>query len=121
MLPVSAYLLPPFAPQPRSARAGLVFPVTRCHRQMKKLRVGRRVSPKAAVFMAAVLEYLVAEVLELAGYAAADHAKKRITPQHICVAVYTDSELLGIVDGTVFHEGGIVPRSFLYERNIIRV
>ncbi|KAL6730578.1 hypothetical protein ANCDUO_00338 [Ancylostoma duodenale] len=71
--------------------------------------------------MVAVLEYLVAEVLELAGYAAADHSKKRIVPQHICVAVYTDSELLGIVAGTVFHEGGIVPRSYLYEQNVIRV
>ncbi|KAL6739808.1 hypothetical protein ANCDUO_14031 [Ancylostoma duodenale] len=71
--------------------------------------------------MAAVLEYLVAEVLELAGYAAADDSKARIEQRHICVAVYSDADIFQIVGGTIFPESGVVLRSYLYEKNIIRV
>lgn len=57
----------------RSARAGLQFPVGRLHRQLKTRATSHvRVSASAAVYTAAILEYLTAEVLELAGNAAKD-------------------------------------------------
>ena len=51
----------------RSNRAGLQFPVGRIHRLLRKGKYAERVGAGASVYLAAVLEYLAAEVLELAG------------------------------------------------------
>jgi histone H2A len=47
----------------RSVRAGLQFPVGRIGRYLKKGRYAQRVGSGAPVYLAAVLEYLAAEVL----------------------------------------------------------
>ena len=57
----------------RSAKAGLQFPVGRLARYLKQGGYAKRVGGAAPVYMAAVLEYIVAEVLELAGNAAKDN------------------------------------------------
>ncbi|KAL6724325.1 hypothetical protein Aduo_019222 [Ancylostoma duodenale] len=93
----------------RTRRAGLVFPVPRVHRQMRGRLFGRRVGLKASIFCAAVLEYLVAEVLEVSGYAAKDAKKKRIEPRHIFIAVRLDEDLNELTVGATFREGGVVP------------
>ncbi|PNH02281.1 Histone H2A [Tetrabaena socialis] len=62
----------------RSAKAGLQFPVGRIARYLKKGKYAERVGAGAPVYLAAVLEYLTAEVLELAGNAARDNKKNRI-------------------------------------------
>ena len=51
----------------RSAKAGLQFPVSRIGRYLKKGRYAKRVGGGAPVYLASVLEYLTAEILELAG------------------------------------------------------
>ena len=77
----------------RSARAGVQFPVSRLHRYLRQSVTKRRISAVAPVYLAAVLEYLCAEVLELAGNAARDNKKHRIIPRHILLAVGNDDEL----------------------------
>ncbi|GAA5831828.1 hypothetical protein JCM3770_004203, partial [Rhodotorula araucariae] len=56
--------------QSRSAKAGLQFPVGRIHRLLRRGNYAQRVGAGAPVYLAAVLEYLAAEILELAGNAA---------------------------------------------------
>uniref|UniRef100_A0A183C8L6 Histone domain-containing protein n=1 Tax=Globodera pallida TaxID=36090 RepID=A0A183C8L6_GLOPA len=64
----------------RSSRAEVLFPVGRLHRLLRKGKFADRVGAIAPVYLAAVLEYLVAEVLELAGKTAQDNNKKRVNP-----------------------------------------
>ncbi len=75
----------------RSSKAGLQFPVGRIHRYLKGS--APRIGAGAPVYLAAVLEYLCAEILELAGNAARDNKKSRIIPRHVQLAIRNDEEL----------------------------
>lgn len=89
----------------RSSSAGLVFPVTRIENIMRSLSNVERVSGTAAVFMAAVLEYVTAEILEIAGRITNDAKKVRITPRHIKLAILNDEELTPLFSGVVLSGG----------------
>ena len=93
----------------RSAKAGLQFPVGRVARFLRKAKVASRVGAGAPVYLAAVLEYLTAEVLELAGNAARDNKKSRIIPRHIQLAVRNDEELNKLLGGVTIAAGGVLP------------
>ncbi len=61
------------------------------------------------MYLAAVLEYLAAEILELAGNAAKDNKKHRIVPRHIQLAVRNDEELNKLLGGVTIASGGVLP------------
>ena len=93
----------------KSAKAGLQFPVGRITRFLRKGRYSTRVGSGAPVYLAAVLEYLTAEILELAGNAARDNKKKTINPRHIQLAVRNDEELNKLLGGVTIANGGVLP------------
>lgn len=93
----------------RSTRAGLQFPVGRVHRFLRKGHYANRIGSGAPVYLAAVLEYLSAEILELAGNAARDNKKHRIIPRHLQLAVRNDEELNKLLSGVTIASGGVLP------------
>ena len=93
----------------KSSKAGLQFPVGRVARFLRKGRFAARVGSGSSVYLAAVLEYLAAEILELAGNAAKDNKKVRIVPRHIQLAVRNDEELNKLLGGVTIASGGVLP------------
>jgi histone H2A len=93
----------------RSSRAGLQFPVGRVHRFLRKGNYAQRVGAGAPVYLSAVLEYLAAEIIELAGNAARDNKKSRIIPRHLQLAVRNDEELNKLMSGVTLAQGGVLP------------
>ena len=93
----------------RSQRAGLQFPVGRVHRFLRKGNYAQRVGAGAPVYLAAVMEYLAAEILELAGNAARDNKKTRINPRHLQLAIRNDEELNKLLSGVTIAQGGVLP------------
>jgi histone H2A len=92
----------------RSSRAGLQFPVGRIHLLLRKGHYGERVGAGAPVYLATVLEYLSAEILELAGNAAGDNKNTRIIPIHLQLAILNDEELNRLLSGVTIAQDGVL-------------
>lgn len=94
----------------KTKRAGLTFPVARVHKHIRRGQFAKRVGVGAPVYLAAVLEYLTAEILELSGNASRDNNRTRIAPRHIMLAIRNDEELNKLLADVTISHGGVVPK-----------
>jgi histone H2A len=73
-------------------RSGLTFPPSRARHIIEQSKHSR-ISATAPVYLAGVLEYITADLLELSGNAARDNNKKTVTPVFMLLAIRHDEEL----------------------------
>ncbi|CAD7948134.1 unnamed protein product [Amoebophrya sp. A120] len=93
----------------KTKRAGLIFPVAKIQKELRNmLPANARLNSSSSVFLGGVMEYVVAELLEVAGNTVKNQGKKRINPRHLQVAIKNDDELNTLIRATIAG-GGVVP------------
>lgn len=74
-----------------SKKAGLQFSVSRCKQFLKKYN--KKIGSFAPVYLAAVLEYITAELLELSGNVSRDNKRSTMKIRDLYLAIENDHEL----------------------------
>lgn len=90
----------------RSVRAGVIFPVGRVERHLKELRIANRVSKSTAVYLAAVLEYVINEVIIISVTQTQSRKAKRIRPLDIRRAMLGDKDFFDLIRHATISDGG---------------
>ncbi|XP_044768316.1 histone H2A-Bbd type 1-like [Neomonachus schauinslandi] len=94
----------------RSMRAELQFPVSRVDRLLREGRYAQRLSSSTPVFLTGILEYLTANILELAGQEARNNHKMRITPEHVQRALGNNQYLSRLFENNTYSRVEAVPQ-----------
>eukprot|EP00435_Cladocopium_sp_Y103_P035315 s2083_g9.t1 len=90
-------------------KAGLCFPVSKIRRILKENRYAKSVKKDAGIYLTGVIEYVCAEILELAGNSAKENKKQRIIPRNIQLAIRNDEELNKYMSNVTVRSGGVIP------------
>ncbi|XP_004065224.1 histone H2A-Bbd type 2/3 [Gorilla gorilla gorilla] len=88
----------------RAVRAELSFSVSQVERSLREGHYAQRLSRTAPVYLAAVIEYLTAKVLELAGNEAQNSGERNITPLLLDMAVHNDRLLSTLFSSTTISQ-----------------
>ena len=83
----------------KSQRAGLTFPVARINRFMKNNSGTKRIGGSAPVYMTAVVEFITADLMDLAGNCANEAGRKTVTPADLTTALRGDVDLAKVFAG----------------------
>lgn len=93
----------------KTERAGLEFSVPRVETFLRSVMPKTRISEDAPVYAAAVIQYLLEEILELSVNAARDNKRMRIIPRHLVLVIKNDEELNKLFSHIDIAQGGVIP------------
>jgi len=95
----------------KTGKSGLIFPSGRVGSLLRRGRYAPRVGGSAGVYLAAVLEYLTIELLDLSSKVIGQSKKKqsRITPRVVTLAVRNDDDLGNLLKDVTLSRGGVIP------------
>ncbi|KAM6290381.1 histone H2A, orphon-like [Porphyrio hochstetteri] len=85
----------------RSSRAGLLFSISRVDRMLRRGHFAERIGAKAPVFLAAVLQWVTRETVDVAGKIAKKSKQHCISPSHLQGAMQKCSVLRHLLRGDV--------------------
>lgn len=91
----------------KSIRAGLIFPVSRVKRRFKESTIKLKPRMNGMIYLTAVLEYLVAELLDSSGQVTKELKKSIITPSFIVMAIYLDNEFRTLLRGVIIPSAAV--------------
>ncbi|XP_031465185.1 late histone H2A.2.2-like [Phasianus colchicus] len=95
----------------RSSRAGLLFPVSRIDRQLRRGQFAERFGARAPVYLAAVLQWVTHKIMDMAGRISKKSNQQCISPCHLQMAVKSSSVLKHLLGSGPKHHGRAVPQS----------
>lgn len=93
----------------RRKQTKLLFPAYRVRRFLHDGNYTKRIGRNAPAALAAVLEYLMIEILGLSGRIAKKFKSKRIQPRHLLLAIRLDDELNELLQHVIVAQGGVLP------------
>lgn len=99
--------------QSKAKRAGLTFAVSRVEKKLKQSRLSKKANQTAFVFLTAVVETVVSELLSKADAHAAglEPPAKRLTNQHVLAAARSDPDHARLFSGFCFTSSADVPKA----------
>ncbi|KAI5189118.1 histone H2A [Nematocida minor] len=98
----------PASAKKASNSSKVVFKPAQLHRILRD-QTKMRVSHKAIVAIAALLEYILGEIIEAAKLICDEENKRKIVSKHISLAIRKDEELNNLGRHWLIKEGGVCP------------
>lgn len=95
----------------RSSRAGLLFPVSRIDRQLRRGQFAECFGAGTPVYLAAVLQWVTHEAMDMAGRISKKSNQQCISPCHLWMAVKNSSVLKHLLGSGPKHHGRAIPQS----------
>ncbi|NXT27194.1 H2A1A protein, partial [Syrrhaptes paradoxus] len=90
----------------RSSRAGLLFPVSRLDKQLRRGGFAERFGASAPVYLAAVLQWVTHKTMDVAGEISKKSNQQCISPLHLHRAMQKSSVLKQLLRGSMFRRHG---------------
>lgn len=93
----------------KSEKGGkVIFKPAQLHRILRD-KTKMRVSHKAIVAVAALLEYVLGEIIEASTNMCSEEGKRKVVSKHISLAIRKDEELNILGKHWLIKEGGVLP------------